>query len=71
MKSWTGLGFKTVEFEEAWNKYTGHNHSHFLSSATAGLHLSNKNFQRSLWVGRWDEVISTPLHLFNQSCYSL
>jgi dTDP-4-amino-4,6-dideoxygalactose transaminase len=22
-KGWTGLGFKTVEFEEAWKEYTG------------------------------------------------
>lgn len=23
-KGWTGMGFKTVEFEEEWKKYTGH-----------------------------------------------
>ena len=23
-KGWTGMGFKTVEFEEAWKGYTGH-----------------------------------------------
>ncbi|WP_157879023.1 DegT/DnrJ/EryC1/StrS family aminotransferase [Pararhodospirillum photometricum] len=60
-KGWTGLGFKTVEFEEAWNKYTGHNHSHFLSSATAGLHLSIKIFKEVYGWEDGDEVISTPI----------
>lgn len=23
-QGWTGMGFKTVEFEDAWKKYTGH-----------------------------------------------
>lgn len=58
---WTGLGFKTVEFEEAWKKYTGVSHAHFLNSATAGLHLAVKIFKE---VGGWaegDEVISTPI----------
>jgi dTDP-4-amino-4,6-dideoxygalactose transaminase len=39
-KGWTGLGFKTVEFEEAWKQYTGLPHAHYLNSATAGLHLA-------------------------------
>ena len=41
-KGWTGLGFKTVQFEEEWKKYTGLPHAHFLNSATAGLHLAVK-----------------------------
>lgn len=28
-KGWTGLGYKTVELEEAWKKYTGLEHAHF------------------------------------------
>ena len=28
-KGWTGLGFKTVELEEAWKAYTGMPHAHF------------------------------------------
>ena len=39
-KGWTGLGYKTVEFEEAWKKYTGHTNAHFLNSNTAGLYLA-------------------------------
>mgnify|MGYP002640375049 CR=1 FL=1 len=37
---WTGLGFKTVEFENKWKEYTGHENAHFLNSATVGLHLA-------------------------------
>lgn len=32
---WTGMGFKTVEFEEAWKNYTGLGHAYFTNSATA------------------------------------
>ncbi|MBL8511917.1 MAG: dTDP-4-dehydrorhamnose reductase, partial [Betaproteobacteria bacterium] len=38
-KGWTGLGYKTLAFEEAWKTYTGLPYAHFLNSATAGLHL--------------------------------
>ena len=39
-KGWTGLGYKTNEFETAWTAYTGLPHAHFLNSATSGLHLA-------------------------------
>ncbi|CDN39592.1 unnamed protein product [Bacillus thuringiensis DB27] len=39
---WSGLGYKTIEFENAWNQYTGFANSHFVNSATAGLHLAIK-----------------------------
>lgn len=60
-KGWTGLGFKTVAFEAAWSEYTGLPHCHFLSSASAGLHLAFKLLKE---VDGWqagDEVITTPL----------
>lgn len=60
-KGWTGLGFKTVEFEEAWKDYTGLPYAHFLNSATAGLHLAIRLLKEE---GKWqdgDEVITTPL----------
>jgi dTDP-4-amino-4,6-dideoxygalactose transaminase len=60
-KGWTGLGFKTVEIEEAWKQYTGLPHAHFLNSATSGLHLAVRLLKEE---GRWqdgDEVITTPL----------
>jgi dTDP-4-amino-4,6-dideoxygalactose transaminase len=60
-KGWTGLGFKTVAFEQAWRDYSGLPHAHFLSSATAGLHLALRLLKED---GGWkdgDEVITTPL----------
>lgn len=60
-KGWTGLGFKTVELEEAWKKYTGWEHAHYLNSATAGLNLAFEILKRE---NDWDddaEVITTPI----------
>ena len=60
-KGWTGLGFKTVEFEKKWCDYTSLPHAHFISSATAGLHLAVRLLKEQ---GAWqdgDEVITTPL----------
>lgn len=60
-KGWTGIGFKTVEFEEKWKAYTGLNYAHFLNSATAGLHLAVKVLKiQNNWEDG-DEIISTPL----------
>jgi len=58
---WTGLGFKTVEFEEQWKAYTGLPHVHFLNSATAGLHLAVKIMKDHFKWSDGDEIISTPI----------
>lgn len=60
-KGWTGLGYKTVEFESAWKQYTGLPNAHFLSSNTAGLHLALEVLKRRNGWSAGDEVISTPL----------
>ena len=60
-RGWTGLGFKTVEFEEAWKAYTGLPHAHFLSSATAGLDLAVEILKVQDGWKDGDEIISTPL----------
>jgi dTDP-4-amino-4,6-dideoxygalactose transaminase len=60
-KGWTGLGYKTVEFEAAWKQYTGLPNAHFLSSNTAGLHLALEVLKRRNGWRAGDEVISTPL----------
>lgn len=60
-KGWTGLGFKTVEMENAWKEYTGLPHAHFLSSNTVGLHLALHMFKTEFGWADGDEVISTPL----------
>ena len=58
---WTGLGFKTVEFEKLWIEYTGHYNAHFLNSATAGLHLAMNILKNENGWKSGDEVITTPL----------
>jgi len=60
-KGWTGLGFKTVEFEEKWKEYTGFENAHFLNSATVGLHLAVKILKMENDWNDGDEVITTPL----------
>ncbi len=60
-KGWTGLGFKTVEFENEWKKYTGLAHAHFLNSATVGLSLAIKILKMQNNWNDEDEIITTPL----------
>jgi len=60
-KGWTGLGFKTVQFEQAWKDYTGLPYAHFLNSATSGLHLAVAQLKAQEAWAEGDEVITTPL----------
>ena len=60
-KGWTGLGFKTVKFEEAWKTYTGLPHAHFINSNTAGLHLAVHILKNKYGWKEGDEIISTPI----------
>lgn len=60
-KGWTGMGFKTVQFEEEWKKYTGHKFAYFLNSNTAGLHLAVKILKMQNCWRDGDEIISTPI----------
>jgi len=60
-KGWTGLGFKTVAFEKAWSDYSGLGFSHFLNSATSGLHLAVYMLRTKHGWAEGDEVITTPL----------
>lgn len=60
-KGWTGLGYKTVQFEEDWKKYTGWEHAHFLNSATAGLNMAFDVLKEENGWADGDEVITTPL----------
>lgn len=43
---WTGMGFKTKIFEDSWKQYEGIPHAHFVSSATAALHLALEVLKR-------------------------
>ncbi len=58
---WTGLGFKTVEFEEAWKKYTGLENAHYLNSSTIGLDMAVEILKmENNWADN-DEIITTPI----------
>jgi len=60
-RGWTGAGFKTVEFEKQWAEYTGFVHSHFVNSATAGLHLAVKLLKKKYGWKDGEEIITTSL----------
>lgn len=60
-KGWTGMGFKTVQFEEEWKKYTGHPYAYYLNSNTVGLHLAVKILKLENGWNDSDEIISTPI----------
>lgn len=60
-KGWTGMGFKTVEFEEAWKKYTGHSYAYYINSNTVGLHLAVKILKLQNGWKDGDEIITTPI----------
>lgn len=60
-RSWSGLGYKTIEIEAAWREATGFPHAHFLNSATGGLHLAVEVLKRRDGWADGDEVITTPL----------
>jgi dTDP-4-amino-4,6-dideoxygalactose transaminase len=56
---WTGMGFKTVEFEDEWKKYTGLKNAHFINSATSGLHIAVRLLKEENNWKDGDEIIST------------
>lgn len=58
---WTGLGFKTVEFENLWKEYTGHQNAHFLNSNTVGLNLAVEILKKENGWANDDEIITTPV----------
>lgn len=60
-KGWTGMGFKTVQFEDEWKKYTGHKYAYYLNSNTVGLHLAVKILKMENGWADGDEIISTPI----------
>ena len=60
-RGWTGMGYKTELFEEAWKNYTNLPNAHFISSNTVGLHLALNIFKKKYNWEDGDEVITTPL----------
>ena len=60
-RGWTGIGFKTTEFENKWKEYTGHKFAYYLNSSTAGLHLAVKVLKMQNEWDDEDEIITTPI----------
>lgn len=60
-KGWTGLGFKTIEFEKAWKAYTGLPFAHYLNSSTMGLYLAVDILKEEYGWADGDEIITTPI----------
>ena len=58
---WTGLGFKTVEFETAWKAYTGLPFAHYLNSSTIGLYMAVDILKEEYGWADGDEIITTPV----------
>ena len=58
---WTGIGYKTEEFEQLWCDYSKLNHCHFLNSASAGLHLALKIFKDKFNWRDDDEILTSPM----------
>lgn len=58
---WTGMGFKTVKFEEAWKKYTGLPYAHYLNSSTMGLYMAVDILKEEYGWEDGDEIITTPI----------
>jgi len=58
---WTGMGFKTIKFEEAWKEYTQLPNAHFIASNTVGLHLALNLYKTKYNWKDGDEIITTPL----------
>ena len=60
-KGWTGLGDQTVVLENRFCEMFAHPHSHFVNSATSGLHLAVKILKEAGGRRDGDEIITTPV----------
>ena len=58
---WTGMGFKTVKFEEAWKGYTGLPFAYYLNSSTMGLYMAVDILKEQYGWQDGDEIITTPI----------
>jgi len=58
---WTGLGFKTNKFEEAFKKYADIPYAHYVASNTVGLQIAIKILKDANKWKNGDEIITTPL----------
>lgn len=57
---WTGLGYMTEKFEDAWKEYTGFSYALFLNSCTSALILAVDGLKSKYGWQEGDEIITTP-----------
>ena len=60
-RGWTGIGFKTVEFEKRFCAYVGEPHGHFVNSNTNGIHVLLEMLKLTRGWHEGDEVVSTAM----------
>jgi dTDP-4-amino-4,6-dideoxygalactose transaminase len=60
-KGWTGIGFKTVEFEKRFCAYIDEPFGHFVNSNTNGIHLLLEMLKATRVWSDGDEVVSTAM----------
>ena len=58
---WTGSGYKTTQFEEAWSTYNEIDETIFVASNTAGIDLTIRGMKIHYCWEDDDEIISTAL----------
>lgn len=58
---WTGMGYKTDEFEKKWCEYTGLPFAHFVNSCTAAIHTAVAVLKEEHGWQDGDEIITSPL----------
>jgi len=64
---WTGIGNKTIQFENEWKKFTGLKNAHFLNSGTSGLHISLLVLKKFYNWKNDSEIITTPISFVSTS----
>lgn len=60
-KGWTGIGFKTVEFEQRFCAYIGAPFGHFVNSNTNGIHGLLEMLKMTQGWADGDEIVSTAM----------
>lgn len=60
-KGWTGIGFKTNDFENQFSEYINQKYCHFINSNTNGIHLLLEVLKITKNWKEDDEIISTAL----------
>ena len=64
---WTGIGNKTITFENEWKKFANLKNSHFVNSATAGLHIAVETLKLFYGWKKDSEIITSPISFVSTS----